>query len=342
MQCPSCDDVLHRIEYEGMPICTCPGCKGEFLDGRELKYIERKQEIQFDRAERNRLLFGKTGPRKEKRLICPRCGNHMSKGRYRKTEVIIDHCKSCSGVWLDDQELEKIQVFGEAGKTEKPGRPGLAQAIVGARAVAKKQPGESTQGQGYTPEILAEEMSMIVPRLWVRMVLAGLLAAVLVVWISGLIHDLLPLERMFGETNLETANRLVPATLTLLTALVALSFRRITIRPDHGLEIKRYLLGIPRTREYSRKELKCIGTDFSRSYFSGGGFLSIVIEAWLLGYYWAYWHIAQGREISGTSYLYVVLKSGKRILIYRGRDDKYLGTLADFLQTGLKLEVRRL
>ena len=342
MKCPSCDEVLHRIEYEGMPICTCPGCKGEFLDGKELKYIERKQELQFDRAERNRLLYGKKGPKKEKRLVCPRCGNHMSKGRYRKTEVIIDHCKSCMGVWLDDQELEKIQVLGEAGKTERPGHPGLAEAVVGARAVARKQPGESTTEQGYAPEISVREMSMSIPKLRVRMVIAGLFIAFLVVWASGLLHDLLPLDRIFGKAILEAADEFLPAALVLVAAFAAFSFRKITLRPDRGLEVTRYLFGIPHTREYSRKELKCIGTDFSRSFFSGGGISSMLIEAWLLGYYWAYWHIAQGSNISGTSYLYVVLKSGKRILIYRGRDENRVGTLADFLQSGLKLEVRRL
>ena len=74
MKCPNCNTAMRRIEYEGMPIWTCPDCKGEFLDGKRLKYIERKKEVEFDSADRNILKYGKTGTEKGKQLDCPSCG----------------------------------------------------------------------------------------------------------------------------------------------------------------------------------------------------------------------------------------------------------------------------
>jgi Zn-finger nucleic acid-binding protein len=343
MECPSCNEVLRRIEYEGMPVCTCPGCNGEFLDGKRLKYIERKKEIVFDRAERNRLLHVKTGPEKEKRLTCPRCGGVMAKGRYRKTEVIIDHCGSCRGVWLDDMELEKIQALGEAGKTGGSDRPSLAAAVVGARAAAVSEPGESTDGQGFAASAPGKEESVSIPGPWARATMAGPLIVILVAWLSGFIQGILPIERIFAKTTLDSVDTYLPATLTLAAAMFALTFRRITIRPGIGLRVKRYVLGIPWTREYKREEIKCIGTDFSRSLVSGVGLLYFLIDLWLFSRSWMYWRIAsQDSTISGTSHLYVVLKTGKRILMYSGGNAKKLASLADTLQSGLKLRIRRL
>jgi len=32
MKCPRGKTILCRIQYEGVPICTCPDCEGEFVD----------------------------------------------------------------------------------------------------------------------------------------------------------------------------------------------------------------------------------------------------------------------------------------------------------------------
>jgi Zn-finger nucleic acid-binding protein len=322
-----------------MPVCTCPGCNGEFLDGKKLKYIERKQEIQFDQSERNRLFYGKTGPREEKRLVCPRCGNDMSKGRYRKTEVIIDHCKSCSGVWLDDRELEKIQVLGEAGKTGDAARaehrPGLAEAVVGARAVARKQPGESTRGQGFAAKVSDSEKSVSIPSLGVRAVLACICLFLLAAWVSGNSILQAPLRWMFGEED----QQYLALILAFLTAIMALTYKKITIKPNRGLQIKYHIIGIPWTRTFLKEDLRYIGTDYRESMFREGRGIFSVLELFLHPRYW--WYLPGSRRRIAYSYLYVVLKSGERIRIYKSSDED-LGELADFLRTGLKLELRRL
>jgi Zn-finger nucleic acid-binding protein len=344
MKCPSCKTVLCRIDYEGMPICTCPGCHGEFLDGTRLKQIERKNAIRFDRAEQNVLKHMRTGPEKERQLICPRCGNLMSKGRYRITDVVIDHCNSCKGVWLDDRELEKIQVFGEAGKTERAARPdnrpGLTEAVIGTRAAARSGVGKSTDGQGFAAGASTSDESMNTPRLWLRAALASLLLIFLGAWISGLIHSLLPIERILGRGVLREVDMYLPAILATLAAIIAFTFKKVTIRPGHSLEVRQYILGIPWKREYARGDIKCIGTDYQEILPDDGRVSGIIFELLFYPRYWSYLRLSRARI--GVSCLYIVLKSGKRIPIYKGTDDSRVGELSDFLQEGLKLEVRRL
>lgn len=110
-----------------MPVSSCPDCRGEFVDVSRLKIIEKRKEVQFDAEEAARLSRAKTGPTADAQLACPRCSSLMKKGRYPHTDVVVDHCESCSGLWLDDQELEKLQVLAEERELAPPagGRKGI-------------------------------------------------------------------------------------------------------------------------------------------------------------------------------------------------------------------------
>lgn len=44
--------------------------------------------------------------KKEPLLNCPRCNVKMEK--IEKENVIIDVCPECNGIWLDDNEIEKL------------------------------------------------------------------------------------------------------------------------------------------------------------------------------------------------------------------------------------------
>jgi len=126
MKCPRCKTPLCRIDYEGVPVHTCPDCRGELLTLNRLKTIQDRQEVTFSRAEAAALLAAETGPAEDKRLTCPHCSTRMAKKRCKGTTVVVDHCKTCSRVWLDDQEIEKLQVIAEdrdqtsASDTEQP------------------------------------------------------------------------------------------------------------------------------------------------------------------------------------------------------------------------------
>jgi Zn-finger nucleic acid-binding protein len=42
----------------------------------------------------------------EELLLCPRCKIKMKK--IKKRNVILDVCRTCKGMWLDDKEIEKL------------------------------------------------------------------------------------------------------------------------------------------------------------------------------------------------------------------------------------------
>lgn len=42
----------------------------------------------------------------EQLLDCPRCKVKMDK--IKKEDIIIDVCRKCNGVWLDDKEIDKL------------------------------------------------------------------------------------------------------------------------------------------------------------------------------------------------------------------------------------------
>ena len=43
-------------------------------------------------------------------LKCPRCNIEMRK--LKKNNVVIDVCRKCNGLWLDDKEINKL-LMGE-------------------------------------------------------------------------------------------------------------------------------------------------------------------------------------------------------------------------------------
>ena len=63
-------------------------------------------------SKRMRVMFHKK--KQEVLLVCPRCNIAMQK--LEKHDVIIDVCKKCKGMWLDDQEIEKLIRLTQEGR----------------------------------------------------------------------------------------------------------------------------------------------------------------------------------------------------------------------------------
>lgn len=42
----------------------------------------------------------------ERLIKCPRC--HITMRKVIKHDVVLDVCTTCKGMWLDDQEIEKL------------------------------------------------------------------------------------------------------------------------------------------------------------------------------------------------------------------------------------------
>ena len=126
MRCPRCDSTLTTIDYEGVEIETCSGCGGEWLDGEELGNIVRIRERRFDPEEQRAVAMAEPVPgvpthEAEHELPCPKGHGMMEPVNYGGTSgLIIDRCPSCRGVWVDDREMEKVQMMVEGWKDNLP------------------------------------------------------------------------------------------------------------------------------------------------------------------------------------------------------------------------------
>ena len=50
----------------------------------------------------------------EKLFKCPRCRVNMDK--IKQHNVIIDVCRKCNGMWLDDNEINKLVEMSKQGE----------------------------------------------------------------------------------------------------------------------------------------------------------------------------------------------------------------------------------
>lgn len=125
MKCPHCSTALEDTTYEDVLVHACNSCGGEFVGGDSLGRIVRTRQERFP-ADLKRALaerkptFGVPSER-QRAHCCPSCGEPMKVIAYGgDTGVFVDRCSSCDAIWLDREELERIQVLMERWADEAP------------------------------------------------------------------------------------------------------------------------------------------------------------------------------------------------------------------------------
>ncbi len=109
MKCPKCnEDLLEEINVNDVKVDYCKSCGGLWFDRDELRIVRDHRDenlswLDFDLWENeNKLVVS------GKSVDCPRDGKPLFKIKYQNTDVMIDVCLECRGVWLDKDELNKI------------------------------------------------------------------------------------------------------------------------------------------------------------------------------------------------------------------------------------------
>lgn len=119
MRCPHCQADLRIESYEGVEIETCDGCGGEWIDYDELRKIVRLREVKFTPEEQRAISAASSiAPdvlkTLDRDLPCPKCGGTTDALNYGgDTGIVVDRCTQCHGIWLDREELEKVQAVIE-------------------------------------------------------------------------------------------------------------------------------------------------------------------------------------------------------------------------------------
>jgi Zn-finger nucleic acid-binding protein len=156
MHCPQCSSSLAPTVYEGVPIHTCEACGGEFIGGEELARIVQTRQVQLGEHLKiemaaHRPHFGGADTEPHRELLCPACEGSMGLVNYGgDSGVFIDRCGVCGGVWLDHDELEKVQVVMERWADDAPAQ---LRAITGelerARLAAARSTSNSFSGSRF-------------------------------------------------------------------------------------------------------------------------------------------------------------------------------------------------
>lgn len=113
MHCPVCEQSkMDRVQYEGLQILQCPGCRGFVLEQRRLRAIEKRRDLQLDDLAQE---IEHAANDTLSKLRCPKCRRTMEKRKkpFGPSEFWIDRCLKCKMVWLDFGELAKIQLIYE-------------------------------------------------------------------------------------------------------------------------------------------------------------------------------------------------------------------------------------
>jgi Zn-finger nucleic acid-binding protein len=108
MKCPRCSVELVSRELGEVPLEVCTGCGGLWFDEEGLRLA--KDQADPDLAWMDFEIW-KHGDRFEVSvtpLRCPRCDVDMAAVEYDTTEIEVDYCLRCQGVWLDGGEFAKI------------------------------------------------------------------------------------------------------------------------------------------------------------------------------------------------------------------------------------------
>ncbi len=125
MNCPRDKSPLNKKIYEdAIEVDECSTCGGMFLHKGELEKIQETIDNdyvgQYSRFEDH---IGQAYAAARQKALgdikCPSCDSEMSSREYGYcSQIFIDGCPHCGGVWLDKGELEALEVFFEKAGLE--------------------------------------------------------------------------------------------------------------------------------------------------------------------------------------------------------------------------------
>lgn len=108
MVCPRCKTELEQALFYNCEVDYCPKCLGIFFEQEELRWAKDEKDqnlvwldIDLWKDEKKfRLNYGIR--------LCPVCRVPLYEVYYGASQIIVDVCNICKGIWLDRSEFKKI------------------------------------------------------------------------------------------------------------------------------------------------------------------------------------------------------------------------------------------
>ncbi|RMF76375.1 MAG: hypothetical protein D6744_12390 [Planctomycetota bacterium] len=113
-RCPVCKTQTQLIKYENVPIQSCGTCGGHWLTNAKLDAILNRREVVMPPVVQQKMMDIADAADSKQTLWCMTCGAEMVKEQFKYwPEILLDRCPKCNGLWLDQGELEKCQIYWE-------------------------------------------------------------------------------------------------------------------------------------------------------------------------------------------------------------------------------------
>lgn len=117
MICPVCKSDLTEQYYHQVSVMVCNQCKGIWFEEGALRdYVEgmliEKPDIPEQPITLEKIPVIAEREIKDPIKLCPKCSKEMEHHNYcYDSNIILDRCDACQGVWVDDGKVEKIAQY---------------------------------------------------------------------------------------------------------------------------------------------------------------------------------------------------------------------------------------
>lgn len=123
--CPEDQTALVNTDYEGgVLVDKCPKCYGKWVEAKELQRIQTLKENDYSEELKSipnyvQRAYIMAREKKGKQLSCPVCQSTLELREYGySSQIIMDVCPSCQGIWLDNGELKALEIFFERARAD--------------------------------------------------------------------------------------------------------------------------------------------------------------------------------------------------------------------------------
>ena len=111
MDCPNKHQSLEKVLFHNVEVDYCSECLGVWFDQNELEWARDAKDQQLNWVDfdiwRDKGRFKISSSDKR----CPVCRIPFVEVRYDDSNVKIDFCKMCRGMWLDRGEFKQIMIY---------------------------------------------------------------------------------------------------------------------------------------------------------------------------------------------------------------------------------------
>ncbi len=108
MICPSCKTDLEKAIMANVEIDYCPRCLGIWFEENELNIAKDAKDIDLRWLDIDLWQDKKRFEISKKTRQCPVCRLPLYEVKYGGSNVAVDVCSLCKGVWLDRGEFKNI------------------------------------------------------------------------------------------------------------------------------------------------------------------------------------------------------------------------------------------